>query len=512
MTPARWKKLLSSWSKQVLATDLVQHLNPADRKLSYLGFPPASASAINALESRIKVTLPPSYRAFLEATDGFRVISPFTHRLRSTADVDWFRVENQAWIETYNEPSIYDDPDMPVISDEEYFDYSKPEGLDLRRPHLFAMLQVSDVDDGVMLLNPLVVTPDGEWEGWFFANWIPGAYRYASFAHMMVETYRSLRKLEKLPGKPKLPTIRIPGADVPRHSVIKTPVPPKSRRKKTRRKKGQSQIEFIEEFMAETAREEVAPAPPELVKLLNDLKKSDSKTVAKTVRILQGMLKVRAMSARYPELVPMAAELAGSLPDPDSRCVCVSLLTNITPDGPVPEWLLKALADPHPWVQRAALDAVYYFNGLELVGPIIQILSDASDIHLLQSAATALSEIPDKRAIPVLATQLERTPDFDVRMPPEVLPQFLQQHYVAVALALARYGRHAVPHLTPLLVHPDPNRRIAAIVALRDIGDPDTRNAVAKLTSDHDPGVRQQAELCDRIWGGGIAFQPHTGL
>jgi hypothetical protein len=30
-----------------------------------------------------------------------------------------------------------------------------------------------------------VVTPDGEWEAWFFANWLPGANRYRSFWEML---------------------------------------------------------------------------------------------------------------------------------------------------------------------------------------------------------------------------------------------------------------------------------------------------------------------------------------
>jgi hypothetical protein len=31
----------------------------------------------------------------------------------------------------------------------------------------------------------MVVWPDGEWEAWFFANWLPGATRYRSFADWM---------------------------------------------------------------------------------------------------------------------------------------------------------------------------------------------------------------------------------------------------------------------------------------------------------------------------------------
>jgi HEAT repeat protein len=510
MIPAQWKRLLASWSSEVLTTDLLQQLDPADRNLKYLGFPAASAADLRSLESRLGVTLPPSYRTFLETTDGFRVISPFIHRIRSTAEVDWFRVENQGWIETYNEPTAYDEDGGLEPSDEEYFDYSNANELDFRRTHLFAMLQVSNVDDGVMLLNPLVVTPDGEWEAWFFANWIPGAYRYASFAHMMVETYRSLRKLKILHGKSRLPKIPIPGPAVPRHSVIKSPEIPPPRRPKRKRKKGQSQIDFVTEFMADAAKEEATPAPPELVKLLNGLKDTDPKARAKTIRILQGKLKIRGMSTRHPDIVPLAAELARSLPDPESRCACISLLTNITPDGPVPAWLTTALADPHPWVLQTALYAVYYFNGFELVAPIIRILSEATDMHLLQNAANALSEIPDIRAVPALAAQLDCAPSPGRGIAPEVVRQVFGMHYMTFALALAKYGRHAVPYLLPFLGHPDPNRRIAAIVALRAIGDPGTRNIVAKLKSDSDQEVRQQAERCDHIWGDGPGFKPHT--
>jgi HEAT repeat protein len=85
----------------------------------------------------------------------------------------------------------------------------------------------------------------------------------------------------------------------------------------------------------------------------------------------------------------------------------------------------------------------------------------------------------------------------------------LQRYYVSVALGLARYGQHALSRLVPLLTHPDSNRRIAAIIALRVIGDVGTRDTVANLKSDLDAGVRQQAERCDKIWGDGAGFPPH---
>src|SRR5262249_28866812 len=63
------------------------------------------------------------------------------------------------------------------------------------------------------LLNPMVVWPDGEWEAWFFANWLPGAARYPSFAdwicyelaQLLDEPFQSTER----PGE--LPTVYLDG-------------------------------------------------------------------------------------------------------------------------------------------------------------------------------------------------------------------------------------------------------------------------------------------------------------
>jgi hypothetical protein len=47
----------------------------------------------------------------------------------------------------------------------------------------------------VLLLNPEVVTPDGEWEAWYYASWRPGASRYRSFAELMIEELEMFRKV-----------------------------------------------------------------------------------------------------------------------------------------------------------------------------------------------------------------------------------------------------------------------------------------------------------------------------
>lgn len=57
------------------------------------------------------------------------------------------------------------------------------------------MLKISHAPDAsdVYLLNPRVVTPDGEWEAWYFAHWLPGAVRYRSFWDLMNDEYHNFR-------------------------------------------------------------------------------------------------------------------------------------------------------------------------------------------------------------------------------------------------------------------------------------------------------------------------------
>ena len=42
-------------------------------------------------------------------------------------------------------------------------------------------------DAAVILLNPKVISADGEWQTYFLANWIPGARPYRSFADFVTD-------------------------------------------------------------------------------------------------------------------------------------------------------------------------------------------------------------------------------------------------------------------------------------------------------------------------------------
>ena len=188
-----WKILLSEWSAALLNSKHL-HFEPSPQAIEnqWLGYPGATEEQIQQAEERLGTKLPPSYRSFLKVTNGWRQTTPFIYKLWSAGEVDWFRVRNEDWIEAWA-------PDGSEVPDEEYFVYGENQNdVALRREYLATALEISDVgDSGIYLLNPQVVTPEGEWEAWFFANWLPGANRYRSFREMMQGEYKRFLRLEK---------------------------------------------------------------------------------------------------------------------------------------------------------------------------------------------------------------------------------------------------------------------------------------------------------------------------
>ncbi|HVU27346.1 MAG TPA: HEAT repeat domain-containing protein [Verrucomicrobiae bacterium] len=138
----------------------------------------ASEQQLLKVETKLKIKLPPSYRTFLSASNGWRL--PFEDGivLRPVEDIRWFRKEHKHWYEAYqtsNEPIC--------VLEKDYFDYTKQDCVVFEIKHLAQTLCISEVaDDAVLLLNPMVIWPDGEWETWYFSNSSPGATRYRSFA------------------------------------------------------------------------------------------------------------------------------------------------------------------------------------------------------------------------------------------------------------------------------------------------------------------------------------------
>jgi len=206
MSTFNWESFLRRWSQELLESmkDEQQQLPPAVIESGWLGYPGATEEQISHAEYRLGRTLPPSYREFLKVTNGWRHTTPFIYKLWSTEEIEWFAIRRREWIDSFVEGFItgYINSEnrlssLPSISDAEYFIYGDVQDCSkLRLEYLETVLEISDIgDSAIYLLNPQVITPDGEWEAWFFGNWLPGADRYRSFWEMMQAEYINFLEL-----------------------------------------------------------------------------------------------------------------------------------------------------------------------------------------------------------------------------------------------------------------------------------------------------------------------------
>ncbi|HEX6616278.1 MAG TPA: SMI1/KNR4 family protein [Gemmatimonadales bacterium] len=184
-----WKPWLREWNRVLLASyDPAKYSAFVDPELvtperlasGRLGAPGATGEQLAALEARLGRRLPPSYRSFLQASNGFLQPGLIVPRVLPSEEVDWYRARHQdvidVWTEALREPGGTEAPDT-------------------FERHLSSCLQVSEVErigSAVYLLNPEVVDAAGEWEAFYFAHWVPGANRYPSFRALMEEELKRL--------------------------------------------------------------------------------------------------------------------------------------------------------------------------------------------------------------------------------------------------------------------------------------------------------------------------------
>jgi hypothetical protein len=191
MAEFSWRLFLDQFSRDLLANERIRATLPPDVVASeWLGFSPATDAEIAALEQRLNHRLPPSYRSFLEVTNGWRCTGPFIQKLWSAADVAWLSQRRQKdiidpWL---NESETY------AISDQEYLVYGDAQDtVNLRPQYLPTALEISDYGDAaIYLLNPQILDADGEWEAWMLASWLPGAARYRSFRELLQAAHGDL--------------------------------------------------------------------------------------------------------------------------------------------------------------------------------------------------------------------------------------------------------------------------------------------------------------------------------
>ncbi len=239
MNESEWKTFLTEYNRELMSYEQVVEALPRELiKTGWLGYPGATEEELTATEKRLATRLPLSYRSFLKASNGWRFPSVSIFDLLSADKVAWFREQNQDWIDAYVGPSA----GMPPVPDEEYFVYgAKQDCVKLRTEYLQTALQISERGDGaVVLLNPKVATPEGEWETWFFANWLPGAARYRSFAEWLMEERKTCRKQLK----------PLPKAKVKQYVTAKKPVSVKKAQAAVRSGQTELALESLEVFAA----------------------------------------------------------------------------------------------------------------------------------------------------------------------------------------------------------------------------------------------------------------------
>lgn len=197
-TPTEWLELLRKISQEILTdpdfTDgnLSVTVTPAQRQADWLGAPGASESELQALEQRLQINLPPSYRTFLRASNGFGPVEQLIWRIRPVQEVDWLVSTDADLVALWEKDVTL----IPSVPDEDYFRYDDSQIAGQARGEYFrGLLMISDWGDaGFWGLNP-AVQHKGEWEAWYFANWMPGAVRYRSFAELVQDSFAGYKEI-----------------------------------------------------------------------------------------------------------------------------------------------------------------------------------------------------------------------------------------------------------------------------------------------------------------------------
>ncbi|MFE2544109.1 SMI1/KNR4 family protein [Actinacidiphila glaucinigra] len=196
-----WRELLQRWSDEWL--DPVLHeqeraepFSEEVRRARWLGGAGARAEQVEALEERLRTVLPPSYRQFLLTSDGWLDTASGIERILPVREVGWTRDLDPGLVAVWGEAEGAGGAGGVRAEDEEYFVYGDAQDpVSMRPEYVRHTLKISHTPEAteVYLLNPCVVTADGEWEAWFVAHWLPGAVRYRSFWDLMNDEYRRFR-------------------------------------------------------------------------------------------------------------------------------------------------------------------------------------------------------------------------------------------------------------------------------------------------------------------------------
>lgn len=467
MTTSQWRGFLQQWSYEWLAAE--KSFPAQGRKRQWLGFPPATEKQVLRLEKRLGHELPPSYRSFLLTTNGWLRTSMFVERIRPVSQVDWLESDAPELLDGLS-PEDGDDL-MQNYPSAQYFSYDGRPIFDC--DHFRRSLVIADPipgDSMIYVLNPLVVAPDGEWEAWRFANWIPGAERFPSFELLMrAEHALFLNNGEHkkfigpyqgayAPDQPRQAARSIgPGRSKPRRLTVPELIA--QLQSPTRTTRASAAKHLLREFRPHDPKDE----HPEIIDPLS--------------RILRSDLEADVRSA--------AAAMLGSYGDAGA----ISPLINALDDGALTGITLSAL-----------FYLAIYIKDSRIADAMVRLLETPRVLFDTQHAIRILEELKDARVAVIGLRLLDQAPV----ILPHVEGVADRTHAEAYhrssvrnlgAFAFAKFAMNATEELVKRLTHADAGVRAASTAALRDCPNrgPHLAPFLTPLLNDVDAGVRQQA-------------------
>ncbi|MFD5338763.1 SMI1/KNR4 family protein [Streptomyces hawaiiensis] len=179
-----WRSFLLKWSGE-WADHLPDGETPGEddeaaRQARWLGFPPASEERIAAMEERLGRRMPPSYREFLQVTDGWRHAGGFVWLLAGTEDAHWHDNASEL-ADTFEE---YLEEDAGPEERREADIWRRGLQLDVESDAIYVLMDPEDVDE------------DGEWAVYTWASWRAAPPdRYANFLAFMRDMHREFHSL-----------------------------------------------------------------------------------------------------------------------------------------------------------------------------------------------------------------------------------------------------------------------------------------------------------------------------
>ncbi|MFJ7326194.1 SMI1/KNR4 family protein [Streptomyces cyaneofuscatus] len=169
-----WHEFLGRWQEEWVPRPDADE--DGEQILARPGLPGADEVVIAVAEERLGRRLPPSYRGFLAASDGWHVDQTAgIYRLGGASDIDWFR----------------DPYDMTALYEPDPGDDPRAEDVLLAGMWQRALRLETDSDMSHALLDPGDSDEDGEWALYVYKGWsgeMPD--RYPSFRAYMEAMYR----------------------------------------------------------------------------------------------------------------------------------------------------------------------------------------------------------------------------------------------------------------------------------------------------------------------------------